>query len=136
LTVTVVSPLQQWRQTHFGTTANSGNAADLADPDNDNLNNLLEFALGTSPLAPSAGPTVQVSGVSPQPSFLNLTFFRARPPSDLTYEVQATSDLTSPASWSTVATNPGTVGTEVSVSDSAPLPSSGPRFMRLKVTAP
>ncbi|MEO0054863.1 MAG: hypothetical protein RLZZ50_810, partial [Verrucomicrobiota bacterium] len=73
---------------------------------------------------------------SPQPSFLTLSFFRARPPADLTYEVQATSNLASPASWATIATNPGTVGTEVSVSDSAPLPSPGPRFMRLKVTTP
>jgi WD40 repeat protein len=41
--------LENWRVLHFSTTANSGNAANNADPDGDQWNNLLEFATGRSP---------------------------------------------------------------------------------------
>ena len=44
-----LSPLDSWRQTHFGTTANTGNAADNADPDGDGRRNIDEYAAGTNP---------------------------------------------------------------------------------------
>ena len=44
-----MTPLENWRFTNFGTTANSGNAADCADPDGDGLTNAQEFAAGTDP---------------------------------------------------------------------------------------
>lgn len=43
--------LEDWRQIHFGTTADSGTAADSFDADFDGEINLLEFASGQSPLA-------------------------------------------------------------------------------------
>ena len=43
------TPQQLWRQTHFGSVANSGDAADEADPDSDGLANLIEFAFGLDP---------------------------------------------------------------------------------------
>ncbi|MFN7141262.1 MAG: hypothetical protein ACK4UN_18190, partial [Limisphaerales bacterium] len=39
-----------WRQTHFGSTANSGAAADDADPDGDGILNFVEYALGGNPI--------------------------------------------------------------------------------------
>jgi hypothetical protein len=41
--------LQAWRQTHFGTTANAGDAANDADWDRDGIVNLLEYGLGSHP---------------------------------------------------------------------------------------
>jgi hypothetical protein len=55
------TPIQNWRQVHFGTTSNTGNAADLADPDNDGIANLLEYALNLSPIAASTLPAPQQS---------------------------------------------------------------------------
>jgi endoglucanase len=43
------TPFQSWRLQYFGTADSTGNAADLADPDNDKLSNLIEFALNTDP---------------------------------------------------------------------------------------
>jgi autotransporter-associated beta strand protein len=54
LSVTVpaaLTHLESWRQTHFNTTANTGDAADSADPDKDGIANLLEFACGSVPTA-------------------------------------------------------------------------------------
>ena len=44
-----VSILQTWRQTWFGTMANSGNAADTANQDGDGGINIVEFGFGTNP---------------------------------------------------------------------------------------
>jgi autotransporter-associated beta strand protein len=49
LSLTVMTRLENWRQTNFGTTSNSGNAADGADPDGDGWINSQEFAAGTDP---------------------------------------------------------------------------------------
>lgn len=46
---------EQWRLTHFGTTLNSGDGADAADPDLDGRLNLLELAFGTDPIIADGG---------------------------------------------------------------------------------
>lgn len=55
-TVIEASALESWRFTHFETYENTGNAADLADPDFDGIANLLEFALGLDPKQASSIP--------------------------------------------------------------------------------
>ena len=47
--VSSLTPLQSWRLAHFGTTADSGDAADFANPDGDEYVNLLEFARDGNP---------------------------------------------------------------------------------------
>lgn len=42
---------EDWRMVHFGTTANTGMAADNFDANSDGESNLLEFATGQNPLA-------------------------------------------------------------------------------------
>jgi hypothetical protein len=125
-----LTALQSWRQTHFGQTSATGNAADAFDFDADGVPNLLEYALNTTPTAPTSVsfPSLQVSSLN-----LQLTFRRARP--DLTYIVEASPDL---SSWSAIATNPGAVSptTAVTVTDSADLSVTPRRFLRLRVTAP
>ena len=56
-----LSPLQLWRLTWFGTNANSGNAADGANPDGDAYINLAEFAFGTNPTVNQSG-VISVNG--------------------------------------------------------------------------
>jgi len=50
-----LSALQSWRLAQFGSIANSGDGADLSDPDKDGLPNLVEFAFGLNPKKNSAG---------------------------------------------------------------------------------
>ena len=50
------TPEQSWRFTHFGTTLDSGNAADSADPDLDGWANAEERAAGSDPNDPSSQP--------------------------------------------------------------------------------
>lgn len=105
-------------------------AQPASDPDADGANNLLEYALATSPLAPATEPNVRITNIGDN---LSLSFLRARP--ELTYEVLASSDL---LSWQTLATNPGAVSltTPVTFTDPEPVSTSSRRFLRLRVTAP
>ena len=48
-----LKPLEEWRQLHFGTTSNTGDAADSFDFDGDGLVNLLEWAAGSLPNQPN-----------------------------------------------------------------------------------
>lgn len=49
-----VVSLGRWRENHFGTSANTGVAADLSDADGDGLANILEYAFGLDPLDASS----------------------------------------------------------------------------------
>ncbi len=128
--------LQTWRLTYFGTITPSGNASDEADPDADGLVNLLEYALGSSPLSdtsalrPSAHPATVGGG-----SHLTLEFTRIADPA-LTYGVEAADAAGGP--YATIWTSTGTAnkaGT-LTVTDPVALGTGGAatRFLRLRVT--
>jgi hypothetical protein len=115
-----------WQYQYFATTADTGDAAHTADPDGDGIPNLMEYAFGTHPLVyvanePAAPAVSRVNGS------LTLTFVRHR--SDVTYEVQASSDL---HAWTTLDTNPGGLGEAVTVADTDT--TSPTRFLRLKIS--
>ncbi len=125
--------LEAWRQSKFGTTANSGNAADSFDFDGDGLANLLEYATGTNPTVANA-PVVSAGRSGEK---LTLTYTRIADPS-LTYTVQVSSDLAGGV-WTTVSAgnNPatGTAAGEVTVVDSETPAAGAPgRFLRLRVS--
>jgi hypothetical protein len=67
-----LSALQNWRQANFGTIANSGDAADGADPDGDGLANAQEFAAGTDPN--SAASALRVSQIQATGNDLVVSF--------------------------------------------------------------
>lgn len=48
-----LSPLEIWREEHFETTENTGDAADDADPDKDGRTNIEEYSAGTDPNDPA-----------------------------------------------------------------------------------
>lgn len=103
------------------------------DPDADGVVNLIEYALGGNPMsaASSPSPVLQVSGISPEPVFLTLTYGRAST-IGLTYAVQTTTDLTNPAAWTTTGVTQGTP--DVNGTTTATIPyDTGNRYLRLSV---
>jgi len=117
-------PYAQWK-------VDNGLAPDAADIDydGDGLSLFLEYALNGTPntLDLDKLPTVQRVG-----GLLQLNFNRVRPATEVTYIVEAGENL---VIWNPIATNPGTVGQAVSVSDTVnPIPAK--RFIRLRTVRP
>ena len=134
--ITLLTAAETWRQLHFGTTENTGNAADSIDSNNDGETNLLEFATGQNPHAATRATTTLAL---PPGSDLDFTYTRNKAAFDEDYlfDVQY-SDTLAPNSW-TSATDPGTVilnGPPQSVRTVIPEGSAGRRFIRLKVGTP
>ncbi|HEX8310190.1 MAG TPA: carbohydrate-binding protein, partial [Chthoniobacteraceae bacterium] len=131
----VTTPNAAWLWAHFQTFSPTGNAAASADPDADGLRNLLERGLGLNPkLASTAGlPALGTSA-----DRLTITFTRAAATTDLTFRVEAASDLTLlPNPWTEIYAHPGvTAADQVTVSDTQTGTGNGNRFLRLRITQP
>ncbi|MFN0075854.1 MAG: esterase-like activity of phytase family protein [Prosthecobacter sp.] len=156
------SEISTWRQTYFGESNNTGNAADTFDADGDGIVNLLEFALNT---VPTDASNAQGIGALPtglmadSDSLLTDRFaitFRIPSPSRsaITLIVQVSDNLTT---WTDVASKVSTGAwtwlgggtsrivqstassiTTLKVGDSVSINSApqARRMMRLKVTSP
>ncbi len=129
-TFTTLTVAQDWSQQYFGTTSNTGAAADSADPDGDGIVNLLERALGLNPTVATAKglPTAARDGSG----HLVLTASRGPNSSDLVFAAESSADL---VNWSTanvtVLTNTSTV--YQARDDNPP---GVRRYLRLRVTKP
>lgn len=110
------------------------NAAQLLDPDSDGQANLLEYAFGTAPLAASASPLVFDTASVSTEKYLRITVPKNTAATDVTFTIEATSDLGNPSSWSSagLVTEQDTA-TQLIVRDSQPMSSGVRRFMRVKV---
>jgi lysophospholipase L1-like esterase len=135
--------VENWRFANFGSAAATGNAVLSADPDKDGVNNLLEYAFGTTPTNPASraltpvGIFTDTNGVK----YLQITFPRRRN-ADVYYQTQASGNLADSTGWTN---DPIQVGSAVMLNtdfeqviyrDSQPMNSGGQRFMRVQVTLP
>ncbi|MEK7953241.1 LamG-like jellyroll fold domain-containing protein [Luteolibacter soli] len=99
----VLSASESWRKQHFGSTEETGDAADAADPDGDGLSNLIEFALGTLPNQSSADTAPEVSVINGK---LTITATRNTGAIDVVMTILASDDLTS-ENWQPIARSAG-----------------------------
>ncbi|HWB02651.1 MAG TPA: delta-60 repeat domain-containing protein [Verrucomicrobiales bacterium] len=128
-----LSASEAWRRQYFGTAANTGDAADLSDPDFDGNPNLAEFATGSNPFSttPSPGLPAKNSGN------LEFTWTRVKASiSEANCVVEWSDSLSgtwnaSSAASTTILTDDGT--TQV-LKTTIPAGSNGKRFARLRVT--
>lgn len=130
----VPDALETWQQLHFGTTSNTGTAANDADPNGNGVVNLIEFAMGTPPNAPQTGglPLPLVTGDS-----LQLIYTRSKSAAVKVSLSLEWSDSLATASWSVngvVEQVTGTVGDIETIRATLPAASSGRRFVRLRTT--
>jgi len=133
-----LAPLDAWKTLHFGTTINSGAAADTYVATEDGMPNLLKYALGLNP--------TNTASLADRPSMhtfppLAIKFRRAKDVTDVSINVEATDGMLS--TWTNIwtsATNAYSGGTntfeELSVQDPVPANSATQRYLRLKVIRP
>ncbi|MEI6675255.1 MAG: Calx-beta domain-containing protein, partial [Verrucomicrobiota bacterium] len=113
--------------------------AAAANPTGDGVPNLMKYAFGLNPRTAYTGPLTDTEIVDDR---LSLIFSRLRDATDITYRVQASSDL---VNWTNIwssATDPYPGGLSPSVLLSVPdtevigAPGIAKRFLRLQVTQP
>ena len=96
---------QNWRIANFGSSENSGNAADGADPDGDGFTNIEEYSAGTNPLSATSFPSPAVVITSPSAAAVSLA-----DSSDALRVAASTSPATGPLAFSwTKVSGPGAV---------------------------
>lgn len=126
LSLTVMTPQESWRLTNFGTTANSGNAADSADPDGDGMTNAQEYIAGTDPK--NAGSALRVSGIAFSANDVVVSFPTV---AGKTYRLEYSGTLQN-GSWRTVQDNIAGTGGVVQLTD-AGAAAQGKRFYRIVI---
>ncbi|MEO5916349.1 MAG: LamG-like jellyroll fold domain-containing protein [Luteolibacter sp.] len=131
--ITQPSPGDSWRQQYFLSTANTGDAADGADPDHDGITNLMERALGLNPNIGNSGnvlPQLQST-----PNFITLSYIRSLAATDLECQVIWSSDLTNWSSTNVIDTVTGTTATTETHEAKVPVSTLDPAhaFLRLRV---
>jgi len=121
----VPDPRAAWRASYGLPADGSGNGADNFDADNDGLVNLLEYALGSSPIdGKDAAHPAAARAASPD----RITFTYQKLRTDVTYTVEASTTTSGP--WSSSGVDQGGAGPGVTAS----IPVSGGRkFVRLRV---
>ncbi|MDZ4403704.1 cadherin-like beta sandwich domain-containing protein [Prosthecobacter sp.] len=136
VTVTRQSATESWRQTYFGSTSNSGNAADSFDFDKDGLPNLIEWACNLNPTTASTLPiTTTRNGAVFEFAYTRSV---AALNAGTAFTVEWSDDLPG-SSWSTTGVTENILsdnGTVQQVKATLPAGSTGHRFVHLKVTAP
>lgn len=134
------SGYQQWLWGNGLPMDESGSGSATATPANDDLPNLVKYALGLPALSSGDGGRLAYGSVNVTGSeYLGFTYTRPEPaPSGITYAVEACDDL-APESWSSTGILPvsSTVNSglrTITVRDNVPMAGGSRRFMRLKIT--
>lgn len=136
--LTVETPYTAWKNLWFTQLqlSNPAVSGDATSPAGDGIPNLMKYALGLNPMLAYSGisigmPVAEIT-TSGSDQYLALAFSGTA--SDVTYTVQASSNLTA---WVTLRRwLPGTPPGTIILSDTVPTSSANRRFIRLSVTGP
>jgi regulation of enolase protein 1 (concanavalin A-like superfamily) len=129
-------PFEVWQAQNWaaGGGFSDPNAVPTFDADGDGQANLLEYAFGTAPLTADSSPVVFDTATVSSEHYLRISVPKNTAATDVTFTVEATSDLANPASWSSAGlVTEQDSSTRLIVRDATPMSSGGPRFMRVKV---
>ena len=128
VSATTFTDLENWRVQHFGTEANSADAADASDPDGDGMTNVQEYIAGTGPNdSASCFKITQFEQMSGDAFVMSFPSVLGR-----TYTVERSYTLES-GSWVALPGAPLGTGETISITDTDPTESPR-RFYRVVVT--
>jgi hypothetical protein len=129
--VSTLTPIESWRLAWFGTTNNSGNAADSYVNTSDGMPNLIKYALGLNPLTPATAPAV----VDVSTGFLRLTTPKNPNATDVTFIVEVADASLGPWTTSGMTIDQNTA-TLLQVHRNTPITAANKGFIRLRVSRP
>ncbi len=127
--------LETWRNQYFATPENAGSAANESDPDQDNLANLIEYALGSNPVTASPGnlPAAFAADVAGT-EYPAIRIHRASAKQDVSYIVEVSRNLveweSGPAATATLTDTPALL----EVRSLRPQQGEARQFFRLRIT--
>jgi len=131
------TPFAKWLEITSAGDGDNSLAEETADTDNDGLANLLEYAIGTNGTIAGSNPQVVSFAPVSGSQYLRISFPKNPAATDVTFTVEATSDLANPASWSSagliIETN---TSTQLIVRDNVAAGPGVQRFMRIRVERP
>jgi hypothetical protein len=124
-------PFDAWRFSHFSPTelANPAISGETADPDGDDLDNLIEYALGLPPESadPSPAAAAEING------YLAITFNKSPIATDITWNAQVCGDF---SNWQPAVIVPHNDEGVFTARDFILRNDADHRFIRLKITRP
>jgi hypothetical protein len=123
-------PFDAWRFSIFSTTelSNASISGELADPDGDELCNLMEYAFGLNPKLPN--PTAAVIGTTSD--YLVVSAAKNHTASDIAWSAQVSSDL---ENWTPAQTTINSA-TNFEARDTDLIEDAARRFIRIKIVKP
>ena len=123
-------PFDAWRFSIFSTTelSNASISGELADPDGDELVNLIEYAFGLNPKLPN--PTAAVIGTTS--GYLVVSAAKNHTASDIAWSAQVSSDL---ENWTPAQTTINSA-TNFEARDTDLIEDAARRFIRIKIVKP
>lgn len=129
-----LTAFSQWLAQNNVGDENNLHVEEAADIDNDGLANLLEYAIGTNGTIADSNPQVVALAPVSGEQYLRISLPKNPAATDVTFTVEATSDLANPLSWSSagliIETN---TSTQITVRDHVPATAGVRRFMRVRV---
>jgi hypothetical protein len=133
-----LTPLQTWRDNHFGNPSNVGAGADTANPAGDGVPNLIKYALGLDPYTPAVPSQLPTGSIQPDSgqSYLTLTVNTVAQEPDVAYAVEVSGDLQSWTSGPPFTVTLTNTATQLIVRDNIPFGSATMRFIHLRVSDP
>ena len=122
-------PFDDWRSTNFTPLelANPALSGETADPDADQLDNLIEYALGLPPNAPNASPVTMLDAGG----YLALSATKNQAATDIVWDAEVSGDMNI---WSPADTTETTNTFEAQ--DTVLMNQAETRFIRLKIVRP
>lgn len=128
------TPFSKWLASTNTGDGNNSLAEEDADTDKDGLANLIEYAIGTNGIIAGSNPQVVALAPISSSQYLRISLPKNPAATDVTFTVEATSNLTNPLSWSStgliIETN---TSTQLIVRDNVPAGPGVQRFMRVRV---